>query len=156
MYCATCGTPLTAGLSYCKRCGTNLNKERPADQEKSLAGVLITAVVLIGVLGLSLAVGGAIALKVAAELHEAGVILYMLLSFVTIGAVEFMLMRQLARVLGRSREQKQLAEPAQPIFQPALIPANEARLAPLRTVPEPVTSVTENTTRTLEHSFRQS
>ena len=52
-------------------------------------------------------------------------------------------------------EQKRLQEPAQPLFQPALVPASEARLPHLRNVGEPITSVTENTTRTLEHSFRQ-
>jgi len=156
MYCSTCGTPLNAGLSFCNRCGTNLNKEPAGAFEKSLAGGLITGVVLVGILGLGLIIGGSIALKVAAEFNEAAVVFFMVLSFATIGCVELLLMRQLSRVLGKGREQMQLEQPAQPLFQPALVPANEARLAHLRTVPEPVTSVTENTTRTLEHSFRES
>ena len=155
MYCSTCGTPVTAGLSFCNRCGTSLNKDRAGDQDKSLAAGLITGVVLIAILGLGLVVGGSVALKVGAEFHEPTVLFFMTLSFAVIGSVELLLMRQLSGVLGRGREQKRLQEPVQPLFQPALVPASEARLPHLRNVPEPITSVTENTTRTLEHSFRQ-
>lgn len=155
MYCSTCAAPLAAGISFCNRCGINLNKERPVEAEKSLAGALITAVVLIGIVGLTAVIGGSLALKIGGEFHEGAVVLFMCLSFLVVGTVEVLLMRQLSRVLGQGRGQKVLEQPAQPLFQPAMMPASEARLAHLRSMPEPVTSVTENTTRTLEHSFRQ-
>jgi len=155
MFCSACGTPLTAGLSYCNRCGMNLNKDRSSDSEKSLAGILVTAVVLVGILGLGAIIGGSIALKVAAEFHDAAVVLFMCMSFLVVGTVEVMLVRQLSRVLDQGRQQKKLDQSTQPLFQPALMAPSEARVSHLRSMPEPVTSVTENTTRTLEHSFRQ-
>jgi len=156
MYCSACGTPLAPGLSFCNRCGLSLNKDRSADHEKTLAGGLITAVVLIAVLGLGIVIGGSLALKIAGEFHEPVVILFMILSFAIVGSVEILLMRQLSRLLEKGKQQKLLEQQAQPLFQPAMMPASEARVAHLRSMPEPVTSVTENTTRTLEHSFRQS
>jgi hypothetical protein len=132
----------------------NLNKDRTADQQKCVANSMITAIVVIGVLGLSLMVGGAIALKIGADLKEPAVVFYMFLSFAVIGSVEFLLMRQLSRVVGGSRTAKELA-PAQPLFQPALVPASEARAAHLRSGSDTIGSVTEGTTRTLEPSFKQ-
>jgi len=119
-------------------------------------GALTTAMVLVAIAGIGLTIGGSIALKAAAHIRDAAVVLFMLLNFGIIGSVELLLSRQLTRVLSRGREQRQLEEPSQPLFQPAMIAPSEARLAHLRTLPEPGTSVTENTTRTLEHSFRQS
>jgi predicted nucleic acid-binding Zn ribbon protein len=156
MFCSTCAAPLAAGNSYCNRCGTNLNKDRTPDQEKSITGALLTAVVLLGVLGLGLVIGGSIALKLGAELQEPAVVLYMILSFAVVGTVEMLLMRQLSRVLNKARDPKQLEAPAQPLFQPALVAASDARVAQLRTGPDGITSVTENTTRTLGRSFRES
>jgi predicted nucleic acid-binding Zn ribbon protein len=156
MFCSTCAAPLAAGNSYCNRCGTNLNKDRTPAQEKSITGALITAVVLIGVLGLGLIIGGSIALKLGAELQEPAVVLYMILGFAVVGSTEVMLMRQLSRVLNKGRDHKQLEAPPQPLFQPASVAANDVRVAQLRTTPEGIASVTENTTRTLGRSFRES
>ena len=153
MYCSSCAAPIAPGISYCNRCGINLNKDRIADQQKSVANAMVTALVLIAVLGLSLMVGGAIALKLGAGLRELAVVCYMFLSFAVIGSAEIILMRQLSRVIGGSRDAKELA-PAHPLFQPALVPASEARLAPQRPVSD-TGSVTEGTTRTLEPSFKQ-
>ncbi|HXD31113.1 MAG TPA: hypothetical protein VN643_08350 [Pyrinomonadaceae bacterium] len=134
-----------------------MNKDRPGDTEKSLAAALVTAVVLIGILGLGCVIGGSLALKIAGEFHESAVVLFMSLSFLVVGTVEVLLMRQLSRELEYGRQQKQFEQqPSQPLFQPAMMPVSEARVAHLRSMPEPATSVTENTTRTLEHSLRQS
>jgi hypothetical protein len=159
MYCATCGTPVAAGLSFCNRCGTNLKKEPVGSRDNSTVNSLVSAIVLVGIFGLGIMCGGAIALKKGAELQEPAVVFFMILSFAIVGFVELFLVRQLSRVLDASRRQEdldQLPQQQQPLFQPALVPASEIRAAQLRTMPEPVTSVTENTTRTLEHSFRPS
>jgi hypothetical protein len=124
-----------------------------------MVGYLISAVVLVAIFGLGIMCGGAIALKKGAELQEPAVVFFMVLAFAVVGFVELFLVRQLSRVLDSSRKQEgldQLTQQQQPLFQPALVPASEIRAAQLRTVPEPVMSVTENTTRTLEHSFRPS
>jgi predicted nucleic acid-binding Zn ribbon protein len=156
MYCSTCGTPVASELSFCNRCGTNLNKDRGGSQENSLAGGLITGVVLVAILGLGIMCGGAIALRKGGEFQEPAVVFFMIMCFAIVGFVELFLVRQLSRVLEAGGSQKRLEQPSQPLFQPALVPANEVRAAHLRTVPEPIPSVTENTTRTLGHSFGQS
>jgi predicted nucleic acid-binding Zn ribbon protein len=159
MYCASCGTPVASGLSYCNRCGTSLNRERTSERQNPIAGYLISGVVLVAILGLGIMCGGAIALKKGAELQEPAVVFFMVLCFAIVALVELFLVRQMSRVLDSGRKQErpeQLPKQQQPLFQPALVPASEIRAAQLRTAPEPVTSVTENTTRTLEHAFRQS
>ena len=159
MYCANCGTPVASGLSFCNRCGTSVNKDRSRSKESELGGGLIAGVVLVAILGLGIMFGGAIALKKGGEFSEGAVVFFMLLTFAIIGFVELFLVRQLSRVLGTgSKQQRQelTSQQHQPLFQPAVVPASEVRAAHLRTLPEPVSSVTENTTRTLENSFRQS
>jgi hypothetical protein len=69
--------------------------------------------------------------------------------------VELFMLRQLSRVLGESSRRNERVDQPQPLFQPATASPNELRAAPLRTLPEPIPSVTENTTRTLEHSLRE-
>ena len=56
MYCATCGTPLAPGLSYCNRCGASL-KEPSESHTKSIAAFL-TAITLIGLIGMGIMLGG--------------------------------------------------------------------------------------------------
>lgn len=154
MYCSACGTPVTSGLSFCNRCGTSL-KEKHEGKASGIAGGLITAVVLVAIFGLGIMFGGAIALKKGGDLNMDIVGLFMLFTFLIVGTVEVFLLRQLSRLLGDAGRPHRVA-PAPPLFQPSSVPANEVRAAPLRALPEPIPSVTENTTRTLANSFRES
>lgn len=154
MYCSSCGTPVTGGLSFCNRCGASL-KERNEAGHPGVAGGLITAVVLVAIFGLGIMFGGAIALRKGGDLNMDIVGIFMFFTFLIVGTIEIFLLRQLSRVLGAPGKARQ-AEQAPPLFQPSSVPANEVRAAPLRALPEPIPSVTENTTRTLEHAFRES
>src|SRR6185295_2244839 len=146
MYCAACGTPLAPGLSYCNRCGMSL-KERTSDAKPVPVNSYLTAITIVGIVGLSLMLGGAIALKQGAEFHEDIIGIFMLMTFAIVGIVEFSLCRQLSR-LNRAAEKK---ESVAPPFLPAGMPT-EIRGQQPRSLGEPVSSVTENTTRTLEYS----
>ena len=151
MYCSACASPVTAGLKFCNRGGANLNKDQEVPGS-SLGAGLIWAVVVIALFGLGITFGGAIALKNGGGLHDDIVGLFMLFSFVIIGLAELFLLRQLSRVLG-ANNQSQRVENTPPLFQPAQsAPPRELRA--VRDTAEPITSVTENTTRTLEHSLR--
>ena len=88
------------------------------------------------------------ALTKEAKLGEPVVVLFMILTFLIVGFTELMLMRQLSR-LGESKDQKQLQQ------QPATR-SNELNYAEPRALHEPVASVTENTTRTLEYARKDS
>jgi hypothetical protein len=151
MYCSSCASPVTAELKFCNRCGANLRSDHAAAPNTSVAHALTTAVVLVAILGLGAMFGGAVALKQGADLNNDVVGLFMFFTFVIIGIIEIFLLRQLARTLGGDHR-TQRSEPVPPLFQPASMPARE--LNAVRDTAEPLGSVTENTTRTLEHSLR--
>ena len=151
MYCSSCASPVTAGLKFCNRCGASLGKEQGDHQPTSVTHALITAIVLVAIMGLGAMFGGAIALKQGAGLPTDIVGMFMLFTFLIVGIIEIFLLRQLARTLSADHR-TQRSEPVPPLFQPAPMPARE--LNAVRDTVEPLGSVTENTTRTLEHSLR--
>lgn len=150
MYCSACASPVTPGLKFCNRCGANLNKEET--KGTSVANSLITGVVLIAIFGLGIMFGGAIALKQGGNLANDVIGIFMLFTFLIVGTAEIFLLRQLSRVLGAPAGSHQIENQA-PLFQPAQsLPVRELRA--VRDLPETIPSVTEGTTRTLEHSVR--
>jgi hypothetical protein len=155
MFCSACGGPVTPGLKFCNRCGTGLSKEPDEKKDGGVAGGLITAVVFIALGGLGIMFGGAIALKNGGGLTEGAVALFMLLTFAIIGTVEVFLLRQLSRLLESGGKVPQVDQ-RQPLFQPSSVSPHEIHRAPQRTFPEAVPSVTENTTRTLQQSAKDS
>jgi NhaP-type Na+/H+ or K+/H+ antiporter len=145
MYCAACGTPLAPGLSFCNRCGMSL-KERSEQPKTNLVNSYLTAIGVIGVSGLSLMLGGAIALKNGANFTQDLIAVYMLMTFILVGFVELFVCRQLSR---HNRAAEKRESPALPAHLGTPV---ELRGSQPRGLPEPLTSVTENTTRTLEYS----
>jgi hypothetical protein len=145
MYCSACGTPLAAGLSYCNRCGMNL-KER-TETSGGIVTSYLTAISIVGVAGMGLMLGGAIALKNGAQLPVDIIGIFMLMIFLMVTVIEFFLCRQLSR-LSKPTEKTQFVAPpmaAPPVEFRAPQPAS-------RTLAEPLPSVTENTTRTLDYA----
>jgi hypothetical protein len=141
MYCAGCGNPLSAGLSFCNRCGTSL-KERPESKTGAISAFL-TAITLIGIAGLGILLGGALVLTKEAALDEKIVGFFMLFTFLTVVITEVLLVKQLSRFTEQTK-QVFIATPQN--LQ------NELPPAPVRSLGEPMPSVTESTTRTLEYS----
>ena len=146
MYCVACGTPLAPGLSYCNRCGASL-KERPESKSNAIPAFL-TAITVIAVAGLGIMLGGAVKLKREAEMAPELVGFFLLFSFIIILVTEVLLVRQLSR--SNSVEQNKVAP------QQQFAAAPDVRALPARAPGEPIPSVTENTTRTLEYSRHQS
>src|SRR5260370_6007894 len=144
MYCINCGTPLAAGLSYCNRCGNSL-KERDNSKNTGAIMAFLAAITLLGIVGLGIMFGGALTLRKDAQLGEEMVFLFMLMVFAIVGITEFLLVRQLSRLTGSAETSKSISA------QPA---PNELRPPNLAALPEPLPSVTENTTRTLEYARR--
>lgn len=147
MYCVACGTPLTPGLSYCNRCGVSL-KERSEPKNNSIPAFL-TAITLIAIAGLGIMLGGALTLRRDADMAQEIVGFFMLFTFIIVVVTEVMLVRQLSRMTSNV-EQRRVELP------PQFVPAADIRSLPTRTPGDPVSSVTENTTRTLEYSRNQS
>ena len=144
MYCTTCATPLTPGLSYCNRCGASL-KERE-DPKSATISAYLTTIFLLGLGGLGLMLGGSIALKNGAQFQNDLIGIFMLMSFLLIGIVEIFLCRQLSRIIDGK------GQASQPSRQVEVRGTGEIQDAQPRVLPEPISSVTENTTRTLEYS----
>ena len=148
MYCASCGTPLTQGLSYCNRCGTSLQKR--SEINNGAIGAFLTAITLIGVGGLGLMFAGALVLRKGAGLSQAMIGFFMLFTFLIVGMIEIMLVRNLSKLMGGAKEEKKNYFPAPQTT------SNDLRLPHATPFGEPVSSVTENTTRTLEYLRRDS
>ena len=150
MYCSTCATPLTPGLSYCNRCGASL-KERETSTRSPVYAFLI-AITLIAIAGLGLMLGGAMALKKEAQFDEETIGFYMFMVFLIVALVEIFLLRQLSRVTGSAEKHS----PAPPLSVPPDFRATPApRELPARPLSDQVSSVTENTTRTLDFSHHE-
>jgi hypothetical protein len=144
MYCSACGTPVAPGISYCNRCGQSL-KEREEVKSTSV-NAFLTAITLIGVIGLGIMLGGALTLRKEAALGEEIVGFFMLFTFLVVVTTEILLVRQLSKLTsGGAKNQASFPAPAPGI--PNEFPAHQPR-----TLAEPLPSVTENTTRTLEYS----
>jgi len=147
MFCPACGAPITPGLSYCNRCGTSL-KERSETAVVKTGAIIafLFAITAIALGGLGIMLGGAIALKKEAGVTDDLVGLFMVMTCAMLALIEIFLVRQLSRVSGRS-DQKRNAAAALPMPM-----QNELQPGSARRLPEPMPSVTENTTRTLEYS----
>ena len=144
MYCANCGTPLTQGLSYCNRCGTSL-RER-SETNTGAIGAFLTAIMLIGIGGLGIMFGGALVLRRGANLSQELIGFFMLFTFLIVGMIEVMLVRNLSKLMGENEKKNYFPAP-QPV-------SHDLRLPQATPFGEPVSSVTENTTRTLEYARR--
>jgi hypothetical protein len=145
MYCSGCGGPIAPGLSFCNRCGMSLKSSSDSKQTGVISAV-VTAMTLIAVAGMGMMLGGAIALKRGGQFDEDVIALFMFLSFFIVAFTEIFLYRQLGRVT-TTGENKQFLDPANQSAMPT-----EFRVPQPRALAEPIPSVTENTTRTLEYS----
>lgn len=140
MYCSACGSPVPANMSYCNRCGASQKEETSKSRTGAitafLAGITITAIA-----GLGIMLGGTLTLRKEANLDPQLIGFFMLFTFIIILVTELFLARQLSRVI--SLEHK----------KPPALPREQilSQLPPARNVGEPLSSVTENTTRTLEY-----
>jgi hypothetical protein len=145
MYCANCGAPRTQGLSYCNRCGADLRERIQSSNTKAITAFL-SAITLIGMSGLAIMLAGALVLRRGANLSQELVGVFMFFTFLIVSLTEIMLFRNLSKLSG-STEGKNYFPP--PPTQPDL------RLPQGTPLGEPVGSVTENTTRTLEYARRE-
>ena len=146
MYCPSCGTAVTLGLSYCKQCGAELNAKDYDAAITSARSSAFFAAAMVGtfVFGLA-AIAGLIAVMRACHLNEGLINTFALMNFLLMVTLEAIFTRLLLRsALGRKGERER--KPAKRST------TNELDPAPARAFPEPAMSVTDHTTRTLEPS----
>ena len=146
MYCVNCGAPRTQGLSYCNRCGADL-RERVESSNTGAVTAFLTAITLLGLGGLGILLGGALVLRRGALLSQELIGVFMLFTFLIVSMTEIMLVKNLSKLFSSS-EHKNYFPVAPPI-------QHDLRLPQGTPLGEPVGSVTENTTRTLEYARRE-
>ena len=150
MYCPSCGTVSTPGLSYCNRCGTNLSVSKDqavVKPSESLVNSLMDSTFWVTVFGLAVIVGGAVAMK-ALELREVFIIAYMILSTLAFLGIYGMHVWQFIRLTRSAQKSSGITEVKGP-------DTKELAPAQARMLSEPMASVTEHTTRTFEPIYSE-
>ena len=142
MYCSSCGAAVPAGSSYCNRCGTDMKPKQsgPAKLSETAPESLIWAIAAVTIVGLGVVIGMMAVMKEVLQFNTHLIVAFTLLSFFTFMAVDAVFIRVLLRsgvgakeVFEKNLSTKGLDEPR------------------VRALPEPGLTVTEHTTRTLDH-----
>lgn len=151
MYCSSCGGTVARGISYCNTCGAKLNKakdESIAKPVETFPESLIWAIVAVFTVGLGVTVGLMAMMKELLNFSQGLIIAFttlsFLLTFVVVGVLTWMLLQ-------RRREAKEAGDTAQTNEQTT----KELDTAQVRSLPEPVPSVTEHITRTFEPIYSE-
>ncbi len=143
MYCSTCGVAVVQGLSYCNHCGAKLNTGKDDGERKSsevkpeLLVSAMTALFIFGLVAIIMMMG---MMKSVMDLPVERVLNIALLPFVLLLLLEGVFMRLLLR-------RKRGVEAANDTGQLRGQATRELDAAQARALPEPISSVTEHTTR---------
>jgi hypothetical protein len=144
MYCSTCGVAVTANLTYCNHCGAKVNGEKPDSLEttelryNSFIMVMMVGLFVFGLVAIGCLIG---IMKAILNFEFGPLVGFALLSFLVMVSLEGVLISRLFR---RKRNPE---ESAQASLRPHITKELEAQ-SQLRF--EPVSSVTDHTTRTLD------
>lgn len=151
MYCPTCGVAVAPGLSYCNYCGAKLNGakgDNVIESPEVKPGLLVSAMVAVFVLGLVAITMLMGVMKAVLHLNEGLILAFTLLNFLIMLSIEGVLIRLLLR---RKRGPEEAGDTVLLKDQAT----KELDAAQARVLPEPVPSVTENTTRTFEPIYNE-
>ncbi len=145
MYCSTCGSLINDTLKYCKNCGVKLFKENEKeDKPESILDNLLTTLCVVAIFGFFFLIG-LVAILLDKIINPQFIVLIVVIYLAALFSICYMLLSQVPKLidakLNKKSEQDETIQPAQ------LFAKNTAQLAEPH---EPVMSVTENTTRTLE------
>lgn len=148
MYCSTCGVAVVQGLVFCNYCGAKLNpKETPAKSDVK-SGSLIGGMVFVfvfGIVAITMLLG---MMKSVLRVSDGMIIGFALLSFLTMLVIEGVFIRLLLRRTGgRAHASDQVAIKGQA--------TRELDASQVRVLPEPLPSVTEETTRTFDPIYTE-
>lgn len=155
MYCSSCGTAAMQGLRFCKNCGARLEgKEREENQpSESFFYFLIIALLGIPIAGIGLIIGLITVMKKELGFDNQIVGIVTIFSFLLLLMAETGFFALLLARVGRGRKKdnadKQLGKQLNEAATRSLGEAQPHSFV------NPVNSVTENTTRTLEMAERE-
>lgn len=149
MFCPSCGKDVNAGLSYCNQCGARLNGAGdPRAIPASSFNMTLGAVLALPFVGLAMMLGVIAALKNGMGFKDDFIFVVTFLTFILFAIAEIACVIML---LTRSRAPKAAKHRGK--FQTGQLPTSEPRgLGSPTFEPMPVGSVTDHTTRTLDHA----
>lgn len=155
MYCSSCGGTVARGVSYCKHCGAKLNWEKGdsvsvTKSPELFPDSLIWAIVSVFVVGLGCIIGLMSVMKKELGFGNGIIITITLLSFLLLFMVEGMFTWLLWR---RKKSEAKDTGDAERLKEQTTKELDARPQA--RTLPEPVPSVTEHTTRTFEPIYSE-
>jgi len=151
MYCSSCSGLVPEGLTYCKHCGVKQNgakgeiRNKPTELSPNLLIPAMVAVFVLGTFSLSLLMLIMKKLGFNEGMINGIVMMTFLMMLILEGTFIWLL-------ISRRRGHKSVGE----IEQSREHTTKELDVAQVRALPEPVPSVTEHTTRTLEHNLSDS
>ena len=150
MYCPSCGNEISVELKYCSRCGANLSLTPPVYPATMAAPIKLTLPSI--VLGLTITIGLGIIFGSATELariqvYGPAIAWMVIIGLATLFGFTALLIRFWLKILLLNRETQQ----PQLQFRPPPQNPQPQQLPPRR---EPMPSVTEHTTRTFSHVYR--
>ena len=151
MYCPSCGVVVAQGLSYCNYCGAKLGgvkDERLIKTSELKPEMLLAAMVFVFVFGLGAITVLMGVMKAVLRLEVGQILPFTLLSFLIMLLIEGVCLRLLFR-------RKSGAEEAVDNVQLKGQATKELDPAQTRVLPEPVPSVTEETTRAFEPLYNE-
>jgi hypothetical protein len=146
MHCPSCGNPVKKGLKYCNGCGERMggfDDDKDSTPGKMLDNIL-TALFLIVMFGLGILVGLVAVLLGNGVLKEA-VTIIVIAYLAALFGICFMLVKQATKLI--DAKLASLNASLARVSPAELKPVTTAQLEEYR---EPVMSVTDNTTRTLD------
>lgn len=153
MYCSACGSAATPGLSYCNRCGAELNaKKSGSTKDSELPESLVWAIVAVSVGGLGVLIGLMAVMKNELHLSNGMIFIVSLLSFALLLAAESVFIWLLFNSARRAKLSEQNAPDLTQLRKTTTKELAEPRE---RFLTEPALSVTEHTTRTLDPVQRE-
>ena len=162
MYCQSCGTEIQPGLNYCNRCGAQVTSLAAAHDERVVfvpADVTSPVRWLAATICLTMIFGMIVLFSTIGNLVGRGVPTEPLVVIAGVGLVgifvtELSLIKMLSRLLFESRGQGRLPA-ADKSKASELRPAAAQQLTPPSVTTGPIHSVTDHTTRTLGHAYRE-
>lgn len=147
MYCPNCGKTVNKKLKYCNGCGERLSKAAEIDKDGTPGKMLdniLTTLFLVVMFGLGILVG-LVAVLLGSNVEPRFVMFIAIAYLAAVFGICYTLLSQVPKLIdARLKSQQELAEP---FTRPQLEPVTTAQLEEFR---EPVMSVTDRTTRTLD------
>jgi hypothetical protein len=149
MYCPNCGVGLSEALSYCNRCGAWLSGPPQVDTARHLERAkdsLVWSIVGTTITLLGMSLGALVLIKNGAIGEPLGNV-FVLLSFVAFIFVDGLLLWRLVNLAKKSPKRDRTDQ-----FRTQELQVGPA--AELSPPPDSLGSVTEQTTRSFEHSYK--